>query len=410
MDITKTIAGGYTALTAGTLYQVLEAFSAKTITYQDFRLFFACAELRAIRECAYRNEKPKGKRFSNFKLSELEERVGGVGGEYLRRSLQRLRKAKLLDFSKAAIIINQTHPEDFQESFKHIFNRSPNRRIPTPRRILSYLSSCSKPSVSCTIIAYLLYGLSLRPGGTISSRGAVKSSLIAKVAGISLRAAKAARSILVSLGWLTKDTDSTQRKLNRTGAYFELNLNWSSISKSDGEIEPGTQAVEEAKEEAKTLSTAEFAPPQDLSTAEFAPPYKDLRTSKETLKTHKLDSGVSVKQGNLSPPKLQNVISQDLFQLERLETLYSQAREKGLIQQNQADKLNFVAAAVRAWKLRQQGNPVKIFMGLLRKKLWMNISQSDEDKARYWMLKHLETITDFGETRNYRSKLPSFSQ
>jgi hypothetical protein len=407
MDITKTIAGGYTVLTAGTLYQVLEAFSAETITYKDFRLFFACAELRAIRECAYRNEKPKSKRFSNFKLSELEERIGGVGGEYLRRSLQRLKKAQLLDFSKAAIIINQNHSQDFQDSFKQLFNRSPNRRVPLPRRILDYICTCTKPSVARAIVAYLLQGLSLRPGGLLNNKGAVKSSLIADIAGISLRAAKAARSALVTLGWLSKDTDSSQRKLNRTGAFFKLNLEWKANT-------PEVTSFASQETSSQTLSTAEFAPPQDLSTAEFAPPYKYLLPSKKDLKTHNLpqslDSGVSVKQGNLSPPKLQNVISQDLFQLERLETLYSQAREKGLIQQNQADKLNFVAAAVRAWKLRQQGNPVKIFMGLLRKRLWMNISQSDEDKARYWMLKHLETITDFGETRNYRSKLPSFSQ
>jgi hypothetical protein len=391
MDTTITLAGGYTVLSAGSLYKALEALSTKSITYLDFRAFFACTELLAIRNSAYRKEVvSKTKRFCYFKFDELQKLLGG--GVSLQRSLNRLNAANLLTFASRSIIIHTTLSESLEKAFKEQFKRSPNRRIPVPRRVLTYISKCSKPALSRAIVAYLLQGLCFQRGGGINNKGAVKSSWIATIAGISLRSAQSARAALIKLGLLSKDTQSTQRKLNRTGAYFEINASW------------------EAPSQEKTPAPgAEFAYPPELPTTEFAYPYKDIKSSNETNKTQKLKSpgsGVSTKlcsgtpekPANLPPPRIQAVIIDDLKRLGRLETLYKQALSRRLISKSQADKLNFVAAAVRAANLSNKGNPIKIFMGLLRKKLWQNISQAEEDKARRWVLKYYETLFDFGDS------------
>ncbi|NJN90395.1 MAG: hypothetical protein HC878_08480 [Leptolyngbyaceae cyanobacterium SL_5_14] len=100
------------------------------------------------------------------------------------------------------------------------------RTIPVPRRLFEHLCRITKPSLFKTALAYLLRGLFLKRDGTINPNGSAKASWIAQVAGISLRAAKAARQTLISIGWLSRDETSSQWKLNRTGAYFSINLSW----------------------------------------------------------------------------------------------------------------------------------------------------------------------------------------
>src|SRR5207342_280831 len=52
------------------------------------------------------------------------------------------------------------------------------------------------------------------------------------------RAARAARAELIRLGWITKDTGSFQRKLNRDGAYFVINPLWRRAVKQSAPPDP----------------------------------------------------------------------------------------------------------------------------------------------------------------------------
>src|SRR5262249_37692691 len=104
--------------------------------------------------------------------------------------------------------------------------RGGERLIPVPRRMLKFLARCSRAALAKTVVAYLLRGLSLERSGKIRSAGTVKISWICRLCRISERSARAARAELIRHGWITKDTGSFQRKLNRDGAYFVIDVSW----------------------------------------------------------------------------------------------------------------------------------------------------------------------------------------
>ena len=81
--------------------------------------------------------------------------------------------------------------------------------------------------------------------------------------GLSERAVRYARKKLIEMGWIESDTGSIQRKLNRDGAYFVINLDWTNVQRDK--------------------SGPDFAPLPTEKCTDFAPPYKDKKTSYEDL-------------------------------------------------------------------------------------------------------------------------------
>lgn len=388
MSSTATIQGGYTFVKADTLGSLLLALKNKTLCYRAARTFFSCLSMAAIRYAAHCAKDEKKEFLSLYSLSEIHERVGGVGGQYLKEDLASLEAHSLLQFSEKNISIPH-HDTCKNEVLEDLCpSRSSKRLIPVPRRVLEYLCSCSRPSITKTILALLLRGLSLTREGIIKTRGSIKASLIASATGISLRAAKAARQALIRLGFLIPDTGSNQHKLNKTGAYFSINTEWNPLENQD---KFALQEEEEAaNEEVELISKSEFAPPLELPTGESAPPYKDLIPSKEVFKYQNLEkdgSGVltNIKKfqngGLLSCPNINNIHPEELFHFPRLEILYRQAVEAKWLPHSESMVLNWLSAAVRARKATT-GNPVRIFVGIVKKKLWKNITNKEEDIAR----------------------------
>jgi hypothetical protein len=253
------------------------------------------------------------------------------------------------------------------------------------------------------VLAYLIRGLSIaRRTGEISAKGTVKASWIADTFNISHRAVKYAQAELRRLGWIGKDTSSFQRKLNRDGAYFSINLEWYPASdespkqKGRASLSP-TGNVEKASNHDSPIvtpgnSVQEFAPPCPKICTDFAPPREDKETSYEMkyqetqapepagvcLEMEKAKSAKS--RGDHAAPSWKNVGMQDLLRLDRLETLFAEATEKGWLNASEASALNFVAAAVRA---REVGDdPPRLFVFLVRRGFWKSITQAQEDRAR----------------------------
>ena len=115
------------------------------------------------------------------------------------------------------------------------------------------------PGVGCRLIAYMLRGLTIsRQGAEVCGKGTAKLSWICAIAGLSERAARYARGELIELGWIERDTGSHQWKLNRDGAYFSVNLDWSRATSTAG----------------KTRNAAAecLAPPPNRKAAQFCPP------------------------------------------------------------------------------------------------------------------------------------------
>ena len=278
--MTTSIIGGYYCLSVTQLCNLLFAMAKGIITYRDLRTYFAIATMQASREAAKRTG---SKVAPQFLLEEVYKLVGCVGEKVAKKSIRALEKAGLLEFSLSKITLNKEPIPGSEELLEEATGRGrrPRRLISVPRRVLRYLARCSKPSVAKTIIAYLIRGLSRRRDGTINNKGSVKSSWIARVAGISLRAAKAARRLLTILGLLTVDSNAHQCRLNKTCVYFEINTAWE---------EQGSES--------------EFALPPGQSESELAPPLKDIQTLTD-LKTQKTSSGAS--NSHHREPTLNNI-------------------------------------------------------------------------------------------------------
>jgi hypothetical protein len=199
------------------------------------------------------------------------------------------------------------------------------------------------------MLGYVARGLTLdRKGGAIRTAGTVKASWLSGTLGLSQRAVRYAQSRLKQLGWICPDRGSKQWKLNRTGAWFCIRLDW----------------------------VPTVAPlPVEISTP-AASPKEDRKTPTE-IKDQKLV--VFERRGG--EPTLRNIQLGDLQDRGRLRVLFRQAVARGWVRSCEADALNFLAAAVRA-RSTPSRDPVRVFVSLVRERRWNHITQAQEDQAR----------------------------
>ncbi len=372
---------GYKAITPIQLLNGVSAYKSGEISFKALRVYLSCFELEAIREAAKRSQKLKGLKAKDWVSYEKEELISLTGGLTLRsigKSLKELERASLMYFSKERIIFtetptNRTSRELIEETLS---GRKGTRAIPVPRRLIKLLGSLTKPALFLTLIGYILRGLSIdRTTGVINPKGTVKASWIADAFGLSLRAVKSSRAELVSLEIIAKDVNSYQRKLNRDGAYFELNLKW---SKGESRGESEAQTVHNF-----ATSKTEFAPPVLQNSTEFAPPIERPKTSKEhkNQKTWRSKpSGVCNQTfKEKTPPNIRDIQLDDFREFSRNEILYWQAVNLGVIAHSEANALNWVSASIRA---RETENPPSIFMGIIKKQLFHHVTQAQEETAR----------------------------
>ena len=330
------------------------------------RVYFACMAAFAVREAAARDAKKKGRRARNgvrYTLHELST-ITGMKERAVARELRLLKKERLLTWSEDSLCFNLTPVGGPEAIVTALSGKRPIRRpIPVPRTVLRFVASSRRGSVAKTALACVVRGLSIdRHDGSIRSAGTVKASWIADVFGLSLRSVKSARRTLIESGLITKDTDSFQRKLNRDGAYFRINLEWSQERK--------------------------LAPPPSKNRVVFAPPIKYNKTSYE-FKNQRARVGAPKMPGvcnvnksrKESGPNLKNVRREDLKSYPRLRILFEQAVETGWLQASEASFLNWVAAAVRANTVAAR-DPVRVFISIVRSARWELITQAQEDRAR----------------------------
>ncbi len=346
------IDGGFVLLSKEALSSLNAQISSRLISLGEARGIFAQVEMRSVREAA---------RASNAKKLNRLERIP----EYTSKELSKLSGLTLKVSSKI-----------FRKGMTHeIFQKQKGSLIPIPRRLIKFLARCTKRATVLTLLGYLERGLTLH-GGVIKSAGTVKASFIARHSGLTLRSVRSARANLLLLKIITPDTTKYQRKLNRDGAYFTINLSWEDPSRP------------------KTISASKrkISPLPIQNCTKISPPYREIKPSpKGELRNQKTQSRASNSSGVftkregegrvLSKPNLKNVVKQDLYEFSRCRDLYHQACESKIIVRSEANYLNFIAAAVKA-KSVKEGDPQKIFMGIIKKNLWMNITQEHEDRAR----------------------------
>lgn len=444
---TLTIEGGYTLVPLSRVGNALGAFIAGLITLADIKAFFALLEMTAIRDAAECRGRTTGDRVC-YEVGEIGSYVGPTGKVAPGVSIKRLQASNLLTFTPESVTFTDKPLPFADEIIDDLAgSRSPKRLIPTPRRVIRFLAACDQPAILKAIAAILIRGLTYK-NGVIHLAGSYKSSWVASVVGISLRAAKYARKLLIKIGLISFDTGSTQRKLNRTGAYFVVNPTWRPIcpqkspeGRGEDESAPsGDELIATSENSCATLLSAgegnyqslapeyeepvlppireenealpvdnsllldrDFAPLPPENCTEFAPPIEDKKPSKEGNKDQKplpsaLGSGVyktELKNSSvisLTPPmqpKLHAIEEIDLKHFPRCELLYWQAVEQGWIEHNEMTALNWVGASVRAREVARTkgGASVRIFVTLVRKRLWGHITNEQEDYARQTLAK-----------------------
>ena len=361
------IEGGYKTLRVFEIAKIFNALQNKRVSLSAARVFFSTMALVACYEAHKRSKTGSFKRSRGegcFSISKLCE-LASLTEKDVRRELRLLSKQNLISIERGKLSLTDTVIES------HTLDdlaggRSIKRPVPIPRSMLRFLSRVQTKSLMLTTLCYLVRGLTITMTGEIKKVGSVKASWIASVAGMSLRSVRLARAKLIKLEMISKDESSTQWKLNRTGAYFSVITTLKAV---------------ENPESPRVIS----APPIAKIVPIFAPPIENKKTPYGS-KYQKTEAGVFSKREVenrvlLMRPTIQNVQKEDLEQFSRSDELYHQACEAGLIKNSEASYLNWFGAAVRA-KSAKKGDAAKIFMGIVRKNLWMNITQEQEDRAR----------------------------
>ena len=139
-----------------------------------------------------------------------------------------------------------------------------------------------------------------------------------------------------------------------------------------------------------------FAPLPTEKCQPFAPPIEDKESSYRRIENRETQSaeaaGVCTRQGAASPPRWERILREDLLQMSRLEQLFIQATRRGCLVPSEANALNFLAAAARATLVGY--DPPRLFAGLVRRGLWSNITQAQEELARRSLMRYREAHPD----------------
>lgn len=379
---------GYKVVSGTELLNGIHLLRSGEISFRAFRIYLACFSLLAIREAASRVRAKEGKNrplIPTFRICELSRAAGAREGQ-VRSDLRLLKTKGLLEFGSGEIVTAKQELPGTEEISRLV--RSSSRPVPIPRATLRFLVREKRRSVVLVALAYMLRGLTIKPrSGEVAGKGSVKLHWISAVAGLSERAAQYARAELIDLGWLSRDSGSTQRKLNRDGAYFRISL----------DFRPSRQATKSRLcGETGEGKGAPVAPLRAASPGSFAPPYKDKKTSSnEESKNQKAWTAKppGVFEKDREKPNIRNVKPQDLWNFYRVEELYFQAIRAGIATACEATALNFLASAIHS-RSAKTGDSTRIFCGIIRQKLWHHITQADEEQARRALLRFRENNPD----------------
>ncbi len=328
--------GGFCFIHEHSIHAVWSCLRSGDIELRELRVWLACHELIA-RRCTL-----EAGRTPRYSIEELHGLVGGVGGEHVRRSVRRLEKHGLLQFSEDAI---DTVPYEVREH--------PGRPIPVPRPVIRLLAKSRGRAFIATVLGHLLRCVFYK-NGVCRSGGWCKASWVADVFGVALRAVKEARARLLKLGVL-RSVAADQLRLNRLGSPQVVSLDWGS----------------------------EPAPRQQQSTTESAPPEKHKELSSRRV-DHQKPARTADPAGartRAKEPDLNNVTLADLKDPWRLAALFKQARQRGWVQKSEAEILSFFAAAHHALRVATTNAP-GMFCHTIRRRSWTFLACHDEDMAR----------------------------
>lgn len=430
----------FTCISPVSLINLALAAISGSIGLSVLRAFFAIARMLAKRHAAENTTKRKIKSLG-FSAKHLAG-VMGITFAEAKKALTVLKDEGILVRIGNRLEISKEPRGGTMELLKKLFpERSATRPIPVPMSFLKYCMGASRGSI-LVLMGYLIRGLSIkRNTGKISSSGRVLIKTLAELAGVSTKQAGVIRKKLIADGLISDDAEKENPKFFRVrhtdGLYFKVNTDFDGkkVKRQKSVREPTQELAQESvrkpvkestqdlvEESIEVLSIqkiivaatmisqicAEIDPvehrvvieklpvQQGQNTQKLPVQYKDLDLSKESKRPgsensenstpqpsknkNQISTGVCKTNGGKPAPNIHNVQVYDLRNPTRLESLFHQATQCGLLAATETNVINFIAAAVRATTTKT-GDPTKIFMGIVRRQLWKHITNQQEGVA-----------------------------
>ncbi len=353
------IAGGFVRVLVAELAAAWDACRQRPLGTADFRTWLAAREMTA------RRLRVADHRVPTYTFDELA-RLCQVTRRRARASIRRLITAGLIQWADSAISFPPLPlpAGPWAESIGRA-----RGAVAIPRRILRFLAAGASPATIAVALAALLRCVSRRRSGW-DGRGRFKASWVAMTFAVSLRQARSARKALVALGWLVPEP-SAQWAENRWGRAYRMDLAWQSPRPA-------------------SPTGPRSAPPTDPAGPRSAPPVSDPDPLAGAGRENQYPapggpagaqvSGTGNPADPLTPPRLANVLVEDLKDTGRLLELHRQAIERRLVTASEADRLRVMAAAEHAQAVGRT-NPAGLFAQVIRRGLWKYLTHADEDRA-----------------------------
>lgn len=342
------IQGGYIPVRAGEILNLLTGYK-EGLRPSAIRLYLS-AHLEANKQGFNPNYE--------ITLTSLANR-SNLAPRTAQEGLRELEARNLLTLTNGTITFNpDLTPES--EPYRKDLGTKETRPTPIPKHILETLAPHDKGSDIIGALAHLLRCLFIKQG-EINPIGFVKNSLIEKLTGLCERAIRTARHWLKEIGFIT-DHDVNSGLLNKFGGCYKVAIN--------RPIDPQQQAD---------------IPPLELSRyVENAPPLgtTPIYVNNDLNNQYSVTDPVSGIYTNLiKNPTLTDIKPENLRSLSALDTLYSQALERGWFKHAENQPLEFLSAAVRAITTPSR-DPVRVFVSLVKGRLTSHITQAQEARAQ----------------------------
>lgn len=347
---------GFARVHVESVCRLWTAYREGELKRQDLQTWFGVHEL-LMRRCTLRaGRSPK---FSERELQPLT----GFDACSVRASLRRLEGRGFLSWSehKVSILGGCKHMPLAGLTAMLSLVTNHRRTLPIPRQTILHLARTRRPVMLATMLGHLFRCMYYRSRECVSW-GTCKASWIAETFRVDARNVKAARGELERSGWL-RQLDSHHWHRQRYGGTFVVSLAWTGSRSGPSRVSPP-----------RRCSQATKSPPPDS--------YRNLPTGIKNQKRPDVPRpGVQgLKAKREGEPNLVHVVPADLADPKRTAALFRQAVAKGLIADTSSDRLQFFAAAERAKRLGD--NPGGFFAAILRKSLWRNLANCDEERAR----------------------------
>ena len=394
---------GYKTITVAQLVNIFYVTaSRKTEGFFAFRVLCAWLALRAKQDATertLRGQKQFVKKFEGVRKADIKRLV--KSRKSIKAAFALLEEAGVIEKSIGGRFQLTTELVSGSEALLEVLcgkKRSATRPVPIPRAWLEHWAAPSRRRV--TELLHFLYTSVLAfessKGGAVKTKGAFKFSRLASAAPISERSMWFARSILIEEERISPDATYVQAVLNRRGHYVDVSLKWRA---NDHDINDCS-----SEREVDTESQQSVLQPHQEKTPPAAVPYRD---KKHFVSRDQKRSGVSTKPVPGSP-NINNIRTEDLYDAARLAAL---VRQQVWCENTLANFQNFVASAVRARRVgatkARTSDPIRIFVGLVRSRLWHHITDADEGEALRLIgeYRNRELRCDAGRKRSFEQTI-----